>query len=62
MKISEIFPNLEWLTQCTYTQSNSSKEIARLLDYKLLFIRGTTIDHTGQELHVCVPFSAWFGD
>ena len=62
MKLSEIFPNLEWLTKCTYTQPNSSKEIARLQDYKLLFIRGTTIDHTGQKLHVQVPFSASFGN
>ena len=26
----EISPNLKWLTECTYTRSNSSKEIARL--------------------------------
>ena len=25
------FPNLEWLTECTFTRPNSSKEIVRLI-------------------------------
>ena len=36
--------------------------VKRLQDYELPFIRGTTVDHTGQKLHVQVPFSVSFGN
>ena len=36
--------------------------VKRLQDYELPFIRGCTVDHTGQKLHVLSPFLAWFGN
>ena len=55
------FPNLEWLTECAFTQPNSTALVKRLRDYKLLFNRGAKSDHTGQNVHVRAPLSAWFG-